>query len=165
MRRLEAIRLAASVEMGVTPDMAAAAQLGTIPKIGIVSAPADYATLAGRQLKEGEIDLAVRMISMGQPHRATPITGALCLRRHYSEPSSGDGGGAGGTQDRTPIRRGASWRGGRVSRWRAPRAVRDGLPNGAASVRRFRAVPVWPTMTGGARVRDKGGYRCLLGYA
>ncbi len=27
----------------------------------------------------GEADIQVRMISMGQPHRATPITGAICL--------------------------------------------------------------------------------------
>ena len=79
MARLEAIRRAASVRMGIAPGPAAAGELGTVPKVALVSAPAAYATLSGRQLAESEMDLAVRMISMGQPHRATPITGALCL--------------------------------------------------------------------------------------
>lgn len=79
LQRLEAIRRAASVKMGITPDLAAAASLGTIPKIALISAPAEYLTLSGETISSGAMDLAVRMVSMGRPHRATPMTGALCL--------------------------------------------------------------------------------------
>ena len=36
-------------------------------------------TLSGETLAAGAHDIAVRMISVGQPHRAVPITGAVCL--------------------------------------------------------------------------------------
>jgi 2-methylaconitate isomerase len=62
---MEAIRQAASVAMGLAPDLAAATRLASIPKVAIVAARS--------------MDIAVRMISVGQPHRAVPITGAVCL--------------------------------------------------------------------------------------
>lgn len=76
---MEAIRQAGSVAMGLTPDLKAAAKLASIPKVAILSAPQQCTTLSGRVLDAGEMDLAVRMISVGQPHRAVPITGAVCL--------------------------------------------------------------------------------------
>lgn len=79
LQRLEAIRQAGSVAMGLTPDLAAAARMQSIPKVAMVAAAADAPTLSGRQLRQGEIDLLVRMISVGQPHKAVPITGGLCL--------------------------------------------------------------------------------------
>jgi 2-methylaconitate cis-trans-isomerase PrpF len=36
-------------------------------------------TLSGRELGPTDMDIAIRMISMGMAHRAVPITGALCL--------------------------------------------------------------------------------------
>lgn len=77
--RLEHIRQAASVKMGVTVDLKTAATIGSVPKIGVVSAPRDAPTLSGRKLGVADADLHVRMLSMGQPHRAVPLTGALCL--------------------------------------------------------------------------------------
>lgn len=79
LRRLEAIRQAGSVAMGLTPDLAAAAKMQSIPKVAMVAAPAEASTLSGRQLRAAETDLLVRMISVGQPHKAVPITGGLCL--------------------------------------------------------------------------------------
>lgn len=79
LQRLEAIRQAGSVAMGLTPDLAAAARMQSIPKVAMVAKAADAPTLSGRQLRPGEIDLLVRMISVGQPHKAVPITGGLCL--------------------------------------------------------------------------------------
>jgi 2-methylaconitate cis-trans-isomerase PrpF len=35
--------------------------------------------LSGRQLTPTDMEITVRFISVGQPHRATPLTGALCL--------------------------------------------------------------------------------------
>jgi 2-methylaconitate cis-trans-isomerase PrpF len=76
---MEAIRQAGSVRMGLTPDLAAAAKLASIPKVAMVCAPQDAPTLSGRTLAAVEADIGIRMISVGQPHRAVPITGAICL--------------------------------------------------------------------------------------
>jgi 2-methylaconitate isomerase len=76
---MEAIRQAASVAMGLAPDLAAATRLASIPKVAIVAAPGASPTLSSRTLAADEMDIAVRMISVGQPHRAVPITGAVCL--------------------------------------------------------------------------------------
>lgn len=79
LAKMEAIRQAASVAMGLTADLAAAKKLASIPKVAMVSAPQPSPTLSGRALAADEMDIAVRMISVGQPHRAVPITGAICL--------------------------------------------------------------------------------------
>ena len=79
LERMEAIRQAASVAMGLAADLEAARKLASIPKVAIVSAPQPSPTLSGRRVGAGEMDIAVRMISVGQPHRAVPITGAVCL--------------------------------------------------------------------------------------
>jgi 2-methylaconitate cis-trans-isomerase PrpF len=77
LERLEQIRREGAVAMGLAPDPAGAA--ASIPKIALVAAPAEAPTLSGRTLRAAEIDLLVRMISVGQPHRAFAATGALCL--------------------------------------------------------------------------------------
>ena len=77
--RLEAIRRAASVAMGLASDTRAAASIVSVPKIAMVAAPQACRTLSGRTLAADDMDLLIRMISVGQPHRAVPITGALCV--------------------------------------------------------------------------------------
>jgi 2-methylaconitate cis-trans-isomerase PrpF len=79
LQAMERIRLAASVRMGLAPDLAAAARIPSIPKVAMVAAPRPAPTLSGRALEAGEMDIVIRMISVGQPHRAVPITGAVCL--------------------------------------------------------------------------------------
>ena len=79
LARMEAIRRAASVAMRLAPDLTAAGRLASIPKVAMLVPPADAPTLSGRVLRADEHDIAVRMISVGQPHRAVPITGAICL--------------------------------------------------------------------------------------
>lgn len=76
---MEAIRQAGSVRMGLVPDLAAAGRLASIPKVAMVCAPQDSPTLSGRILAASEAHIGIRMISVGQPHRAVPITGAICL--------------------------------------------------------------------------------------
>src|SRR3546814_17078967 len=49
-----------------------------MPKIGIVARPRSYETLSGRTVAVGDADLVVRMISVGQPHRAIQLTAAIC---------------------------------------------------------------------------------------
>ncbi len=79
LARLEAIRRVASVAMGIAANEAAAGAIGSVPKVAMVAPPTRSATLSGRILEADETDILVRMISVGQPHRAVPLTGALCL--------------------------------------------------------------------------------------
>ncbi|MEQ3679895.1 PrpF domain-containing protein [Pseudophaeobacter sp.] len=79
LSNMEMIRQAGSFRMGVTPDIAAAKQMQSVPKVAIVAAPTDAKIQSGKVLLGTDVDLVVRMISMQQPHRAVPITGALCL--------------------------------------------------------------------------------------
>ena len=79
LARLAAIRIAASVAMGIarTPDEAKAKRV--VPFIGFVSRPQDAFTLTGEAIDAGSVDLTGRMISNGQPHRALPLTASLCM--------------------------------------------------------------------------------------
>jgi 2-methylaconitate cis-trans-isomerase PrpF len=76
---LEAIRRAASVAMGLAHDLDEAARIKSVPKVAMVTAPREAATFAGIKLGPADMDISVRMISVGQAHRAVPLTGALCL--------------------------------------------------------------------------------------
>ena len=79
LARIATIREHASVAMGIAVDVAAARIKRLIPLVAIVSAPQDSATLDGSILPKAAMDLTVRMISSGQPHRALPLTGSLCV--------------------------------------------------------------------------------------
>jgi 2-methylaconitate isomerase len=77
--RLEAIRIAASLRMGIAATAAAAARIPGIPKVAMVAAARAARTLADQWIAAEDADITVRMISIGQPHRAVPLTGAMCL--------------------------------------------------------------------------------------
>jgi 2-methylaconitate cis-trans-isomerase PrpF len=77
--RMEAIRRAGSVAMGMAPDLGAAGRMKSVPQVAMVSAPQATPTLSGRTLAAEESDIVVRVMSMGQAHKATPVTGAICL--------------------------------------------------------------------------------------
>jgi 2-methylaconitate isomerase len=79
LERLEAIRVAASLRMGIAGTAAEAASKPSIPKVAIVTGPRAAPTLAGDRIDAAAADITVRMISIGQPHRAVPLTGAMCL--------------------------------------------------------------------------------------
>ena len=69
LARLEGVRAAATVRMGMAPDPATATERSpAVPKIALV-APGS----------PGESDLNVRLVSMGRFHRAVALTGAMCL--------------------------------------------------------------------------------------
>ena len=78
--RLEEIRALAGVRMGLGATAGAiSATSRASPRVAVVGPPADMPLLDGRTLAAGAMDLSVRMISMGQPHRAVPLTGGMCL--------------------------------------------------------------------------------------
>ncbi len=79
LQRMEAIRCAASIQMGIATDIDQARRMTGIPKVAMVAPSRSGRTLSGRELAASDADIWVRMISVGQPHRAVPITGAICL--------------------------------------------------------------------------------------
>jgi len=78
MERLQVIRGGASVAMGITKDEAEARGVAAVPIIGFVAPPMDAPTLSGEPIGAGQVDLTVRFLSNGQPHRALPLTASLC---------------------------------------------------------------------------------------
>jgi len=79
LRRLEQIRLAGAVRAGLAQDLAEAAErCRAMPKIALVAPAGDSRLLDGRTQPAAAVDLLLRMISMGQPHNALPLTGACC---------------------------------------------------------------------------------------
>ena len=72
MARLEELRSAAGKMAGM-PAAAGA------PKVALVSEPEDFALLTGDTLRADDCDVLVRMISMGAPHLAIPLTGAMAV--------------------------------------------------------------------------------------
>ncbi|HET8997723.1 MAG TPA: PrpF domain-containing protein [Acetobacteraceae bacterium] len=76
--RLQVIRRAGSVAMGIAADDAAARAINAVPFIGFIAPAMDAPTLAGAALAADQVDLTVRFLSNGQPHRALPLTASLC---------------------------------------------------------------------------------------
>lgn len=75
----EHLRRQAAIAMGLAADSHAAAASRSVPFIGIVAPPRAWRTRSGVLLNATSADLAVRMLSSGQPHRAIPVTSALCV--------------------------------------------------------------------------------------
>ena len=73
LERLEKIRRAGAAAMGIPPETE------SVPKVGFVAPPAGAMTLSGTRLAADAADLSARVISMGRPHRALPLTAALAL--------------------------------------------------------------------------------------
>ena len=79
MKKLAAIRIAASVAMGIASNAEEAAKKRVVPFVGFVSPAQDAKTLSGETIRAADVDLTGRMISNGQPHRALPLTASLCM--------------------------------------------------------------------------------------
>lgn len=67
----------ASVAMGLCKD--GDTTPGSIPKIVMVSSPSSHLLISGVKIEAGTMDLVVRALSVGQPHRAVPITVAMAI--------------------------------------------------------------------------------------
>ena len=74
---LEGLRREAAVRMGLASSPGEV-RLAT-PKIGMLAPPRDAVALDGRDIPAGEADIVARVISMGSPHKAIPLTAAMCL--------------------------------------------------------------------------------------
>ena len=78
LERLQSIRRQASVAMGIARDDAEARTVAAVPIVGFVAPPMDAPTLSGDPIAAAHVDLTARFLSNGQPHRALPLTAALC---------------------------------------------------------------------------------------
>jgi 2-methylaconitate cis-trans-isomerase PrpF len=77
--RLEHIRAVAGHRMGLAESAAAiTATSKSAPKVAVVSPPVAMQLLDGSQVAANEMDLAIRMVSMGICHKAVPLTGGMC---------------------------------------------------------------------------------------
>ncbi|KAH7409506.1 PrpF protein [Cadophora sp. MPI-SDFR-AT-0126] len=77
LARLDSIRRQASVAMGISKDLESTPS--SIPKIAMVSPPTSHKLLSGESIQGETVDLVVRALSVGQPHRAVPITVAMAV--------------------------------------------------------------------------------------
>jgi hypothetical protein len=77
MARLERIRriAGAMIGQGATPDAVGP----QTPRIAMVAAPRTFRSLDGQTISPEDFDVATRMLSMGNAHRAIPGTGGLNL--------------------------------------------------------------------------------------
>ena len=76
---LEKVRGLAAVKLGLIEDWTRSAwETPGIPKMTFVAEPEDYLAADGREIKEEEIDLLSRMMSMQKAHPSYAMTGAMC---------------------------------------------------------------------------------------
>ena len=98
LARLEAIRAAGAVRMGLVPDLAAAATRPLTPKIAFVARPKDSVSSSGEAVRAADIDLLARAVSMGKLHHAMMGTAAVAIASAASVPGTlvnlAAGGGA-----------------------------------------------------------------------
>jgi probable AcnD-accessory protein PrpF len=76
----EAIRACGAVAMGLAASVQEATERrpGT-PKLALVSGPVSYRNSAGKAVEDRQIDLMVRILSMGPMHHALTGTGAIAM--------------------------------------------------------------------------------------
>lgn len=86
LSRLNSIRRQAGVKMGLakTPQ----AVPGSVPKICLVASPGTTPRAAEQKQTADQVDLLARALSVGQPHKAVPITVALALAAAARLPGS-----------------------------------------------------------------------------
>jgi len=100
LAKLEAIRAAGAVRMGLIDDVSQAAARPLTPKIAFVAAPKDYVSSSGKHVAASDIDLLARAISMGKLHHAMMGTASVAIATAAAVPGTlvNDAAG-GGTRD------------------------------------------------------------------
>jgi len=86
---LEKVRGLAAVKLGLIKDYTKSAwETPGIPKMTFVAEPHDYLTANGQSIKENQIDLLSRMMSMQKTHPTYAMTGAMCTAAAAVVPGS-----------------------------------------------------------------------------
>ncbi len=77
MAAMEHVRRDAAVRAGMAETPEAAAQAA--PRVALIAPPVPYKTLAGTEIRADEYNIAVRVASMENIHRAVQVTGAMSI--------------------------------------------------------------------------------------
>ena len=98
LAKLEAIRIAGALRMGLIRTVEEAATRQHTPKVAFVAPPAGYAASSGKAIAAADIDLNVRAMSMGKLHHAMMGTCAVAIATAAAVPGTlvnlAAGGGA-----------------------------------------------------------------------
>lgn len=98
LARLEDIRVAGALAMGLIRTAEEAATRQHTPKIAWVAPPQDYLSSAGKPIAAGDIDVNVRAMSMGKLHHAMMGTASVAIATAAAIPGTlvnqAAGGGA-----------------------------------------------------------------------
>ncbi|KAF1690150.1 2-methylaconitate cis-trans isomerase PrpF [Pseudoxanthomonas koreensis] len=98
LARLEAVRVAGALRMGLIRTAAEAATRQHTPKVAIVAPPRAYAASSGKAIAAEDIDLNVRAMSMGKLHHAMMGTASVAIAAAAAVPGTlvnlAAGGGA-----------------------------------------------------------------------
>ena len=96
LAKLEAIRAAGAVRMGLIDDVAKAATRQHTPKVAWVAPAKDYLTSSGKNVRAADIDLLARAMSMGKLHHAMMGTASVAIATAAAVPGTLVNGAAGG---------------------------------------------------------------------
>ncbi|PNS08744.1 2-methylaconitate cis-trans isomerase PrpF [Solilutibacter silvestris] len=98
LAKLEAIRIAGALRMGLikTPEEAATRQ--HTPKVAFVAPPKEYVSSSGKRIEARDIDLNVRAMSMGKLHHAMMGTASVAIATAAAVPGTLVNLAAGGGQ-------------------------------------------------------------------
>lgn len=88
LAKLEAIRAAGAVRMGLIGDVAEAAKRPLTPKVAFVAPPRDYVSSSGKPVRAADIDLLARAISMGKLHHAMMGTASVAIATAAAVPGT-----------------------------------------------------------------------------
>ncbi len=98
LARLEAIRVAAALRMGLIRAPEEAATRQHTPKVAFVAPARDYVASSGKQIAAADIDLNVRALSMGKLHHAMMGTASVAIATAAAVPGTLVNLAAGGGQ-------------------------------------------------------------------
>ena len=79
LAKMEAIRTAGALAMGLIKSPAEMAKRQHIPKVAFVARPVSYAASSGKSIAAADIDVLVRAMSMGKLHHAMMGTAAVAI--------------------------------------------------------------------------------------
>lgn len=96
LQRLEAIRVAGALRMGMIASADEALRRQHTPKVAFVAPPHAYSASSGKPVAAGDIDLCVRALSMGKLHHAIMGTAAVAVATAAAIPGTVVGDAAGG---------------------------------------------------------------------
>ena len=88
LARMEAIRVAGALRMGLIGTAQEAATRQHTPKVAFVAPPATYVASSGKRIDAADIDLNVRALSMGKLHHAMMGTASVAIATAAAVPGT-----------------------------------------------------------------------------